>query len=59
MKKCKWIRAFDNHFNISCDSGERANGNFKGKDIGAKWEFKFCPYCGGKIKEIDWEDVDK
>ena len=53
---CKWTRSFDNHFNISCVSktGERANGNFKGKDIGAKWEFIFCPYCGGEI-ELDAE----
>jgi len=41
---CKWIRAFDGHFNISCveETGERANGNFKG----GKWDFKNCPYCG-------------
>ena len=24
--KCLWTRAFDGHFNISCPSGERANG---------------------------------
>lgn len=47
---CLWTRAFDNHFNISCYSGERANGNFKGMDAGAKWEFKYCPYCGRKIE---------
>lgn len=54
MKKCVWVRSFDNHFNISCvdETGERANGDFKGKTEGAKWEFKYCPYCGGEI-EID------
>lgn len=47
---CLWTRTFDGHFNISCYSGERANGNFKGEDAGAKWEFKNCPYCGRKIE---------
>ena len=49
--KCLWVRAFDNHFNISCTNktNERANGNFKGKPEGAKWEFIFCPYCGKEI----------
>ena len=53
-RTCEWTRAFDQNFNISCvnETGERANGNFKGKDIGAKWEFIFCPYCGGKIEEV-------
>lgn len=53
-EKCEWTRSFDSHFNISCvnETGERANGNFKGKDKGAKWEFKFCPYCGKEIKEV-------
>ena len=45
---CYWTLTFDGHFNISCDSGERANGDFKG----AKWEFKFCPYCGREIKDV-------
>ena len=51
---CKWVRAFDSHFNIGCvnKTGERANGNFKGKEYGAKWEFIYCPYCGRKIKLI-------
>lgn len=48
---CLWTRAFDHNFNISCPSGERANGQFKGKAIGAKWEFIYCPYCGREIKE--------
>ncbi len=49
---CNWVRAFDSHFNISCvnKTGERANGNFKGKTEGAKWEFIYCPYCGRKIE---------
>jgi hypothetical protein len=51
VQLCTWVRAFDGHFNISCanETGERANGNFKGKDQGATWEFVFCPYCGNKI----------
>ena len=55
---CTWTRAFDNHFNISCvnETGERGNGNFKGKDKGAKWEFAYCPYCGRKIKEYEPEN---
>lgn len=50
-KRCEWLRVFDGHFNISCvaNTGERANGNFKGKADGAKWEFKYCPYCGREI----------
>ena len=48
---CTWTRAFDSHFNISCHHGERGNGNFKGKDQGAKWEFQYCPYCGREIVE--------
>lgn len=53
-KKCEWFRNFDSHFNIGCveETGERANGNFKGKEDGAKWEFKYCPYCGGRIQMI-------
>lgn len=50
---CEWTRAFDGHFNISCtdETNKRANGNFKGTDnIYAKWEFYYCPYCGGKIE---------
>lgn len=49
--KCRWLRQFDGHFAISCPTGERANGQFKGKDNGARWEFKFCPYCGREIEE--------
>ena len=49
--RCKWIRVFDGHFNISCPSGERANGDFKrDNDHYANWEFKFCPYCGREIE---------
>ena len=48
--KCIWVRAFDSHFNISCPSEKRGNAQFKGKDIGAKWEFIYCPYCGREIK---------
>lgn len=50
--KCVWVRVFDGNFNIGCanKTGQRANGNFKGKDIGAKWEFMYCPYCGREIK---------
>jgi len=48
---CNWGRSFDGHINMSCadESKQRANGNFKGKENGAKWEFIYCPYCGGLI----------
>jgi len=53
--KCQWTRAFDSNFNISCcnENGNRANGNFKGKEKGAKWEFVYCPYCGREIEEVE------
>ena len=49
--QCKWVRAFDGHFNIGCanETGERGNTHFKGKSEGSKWEFQYCPYCGKKI----------
>ena len=48
---CTWARAFDGHFNISCPSGERANGQFKpDNNYQTKWNFKFCPYCGRPIE---------
>ena len=56
---CSWVRAFDGNFNISCcshpkhNTHERANGQFRGKAIGAKWEFIYCPYCGREIKEVE------
>ena len=55
IDKCKWVRAFDGHFNISCPSGERANGHWKGDIYGeqTKWQFKFCPYCGREINMIE------
>lgn len=63
---CKWTRAFDLHFNISCcgdgitGTGKRANAQFKGKDKGSKWEFKFCPYCSGEIVEqLSSEESEK
>lgn len=48
---CLWFRVFDGHFNISCPSGQRANGNFKSdkKHKDSKWNFEYCPYCGRKI----------
>jgi len=48
---CKWTRVFDGHFNISCEIGKRGNGNFKPdkKLTKTKWDFKYCPYCGGEI----------
>ena len=51
---CKWIRAFDGHFNLSCanEYHERGNGNFRDKDKGSKWQFNHCPYCGRKIKQL-------
>jgi hypothetical protein len=53
MKTCKWLRAFDGHFNISCvnETKQRANGEFKSDTQykTAEWDFKFCPYCGGEI----------
>ncbi len=56
-KVCKWQRAFDQNFNLGCvgKHGERGNGNFKGKQYGAKWEFEYCPYCGGKIELTELE----
>jgi len=56
MKKCIWVRAFDGHFNISCvgETGKRANGNFVScKKFKAKWDFKFCPYCGKAIEIVE------
>lgn len=50
---CEWYRVFDGHFNISCPSGERANGQFKGENT--TWNFKFCPYCGRVIELVDEE----
>jgi len=52
---CQWVRVFDQNFNISCvgETKQRASGQFKGKDLGAKWEFIYCPYCGGKIVEVN------
>ena len=55
-EKCRWLRQFDGHFAISCPSGERGNGQFKGKDKGARWEFEYCPYCGREIEEYFDED---
>lgn len=53
-KNCTWVRSFDGHFNISCvnETGERANGSFKkcGRYPETKWDFKYCPYCGGEIE---------
>jgi len=57
---CKWLRVFDGNFNIGCvnETKERANGNFKGKEKGAKWEFIYCPYCGKKIEEIQPDEEE-
>ena len=58
MKKCIWSLVFDGHYNISCPTGERANGNFK-KHPQANYSkepnrnFKFCPYCGREIELSD------
>jgi hypothetical protein len=53
-KYCVWYRKFDGHFSMDCtnDNGKRANGNFKPceKYKKAKWDFKYCPYCGKEIK---------
>jgi hypothetical protein len=61
MKKCKWLRIFDGHFNISCvnETGERANGMFKPCDnySDSKWNFKYCPYCGREI-EVEKAEED-
>ena len=48
---CIWVFAFDGNYNISCPSGQRANGNFKppAPEYKTKWDFKFCPYCGREI----------
>ena len=51
-KSCKWQRAVDGHFNISCvnETGLRGNGAFRGT-----WNFIYCPYCGGRIREPNIE----
>ena len=51
----EWPRAFRSHFVISCNSKIHVDGNFKGKEIGSRWEFIHCPYCGLKIKSEDNE----
>ena len=59
-KKCKWIRAFDNHFNIGCvnETKQRGHGHFKScKDMHAMWEFIYCPYCGMEI-ELVYPDAE-
>jgi len=61
MKTCKWLRAFDGHFNISCcetHGNHRANGNFKKDEevTDAKWDFTYCPYCSKKIEVIKGDD---
>ena len=50
--RCKWARAFDGHFNISCKFGKRANGQFHTDSTIQKttWQFDYCPYCGRKIE---------
>lgn len=59
MGKCYWYRQFDSHFQIGCvnKTHERANGNFKpdNRIKNTKWDFKYCPYCGKKIKVIEGE----
>lgn len=60
-KKCKWVRAFDQHFNIGCanETGKRGHGFFKSDySVTAKWEFEFCPYCGGKIELVKPDKVN-
>ena len=49
LKDCRWVKAFDGHYNISCPSGERANRDFKG----GTWDFTYCPYCSGKIEVVE------
>ena len=53
MKICGWVRQFDGHFAIACfnKTGERANRSWKpDRHIKeTRWNFKFCPYCGGEI----------
>ena len=57
---CNWIRAFDVHFNISCPSKLRANGDFKSDNLReGKWEFIYCPYCGRKITILYESDYEK
>ena len=60
-KPCDWIRAFDANFNIGCvnETGERAHATFKEKDKGARWEFIYCPYCGGKINLLPQPPEDE
>ena len=56
-KPCKWMRAFDGHFNISCcnKTNQRANGRWKGAGSvsGKTWEFDFCPYCGHPVEIVE------
>lgn len=60
IKKCKWARVFDGHFNIGCvgKTKKRGNGNFKKDDHNpAQWDFKYCPYCGREIELIKTKEV--
>jgi hypothetical protein len=62
IEVCSWYRKFDGHYSISCVSehGKRANGNFKpypyDSSMEAKWDFKYCPYCGNEIEVVEMDD---
>ena len=60
-KICKWYKKFDGHYSMTCtrETNNRANGDFKaypfdnlGPQSSTKWEFTYCPYCGGKIEVV-------
>jgi hypothetical protein len=54
-KNCTWYKKFDGHYSISCanETNQRANGEFHPyihkKGHKTRWQFIYCPYCGGKI----------
>lgn len=59
---CTWYKKFDGHYTLDCtnETGHRANCNFHkyihNKNAPeTKWNFVYCPYCGGKIIIHDME----
>ena len=52
---CEWTQSFDGHYNLGCvnETGKRGNQRFLygEKNGNLCWDFKYCPYCGNKIKK--------
>lgn len=47
MKTCKWSKDEDGVYHTACNHAwEFTAGDIKENAV------KFCPYCGGKIKEL-------